>query len=146
MTEMVNKFFSKVSPDKENIEVFNHALEMPKLREYVVSLLKKFEEEDALAFWWEDRELMGLFNSVYKSGVIALPSTPVERLRWIALLCAKICEIEGFSWGNIIIPPDYLPTTMVEIYERVYGSVVIEEVLKIRDRLALCGWEAVFPG
>lgn len=142
MDSIVSLIFSVVLPGKENIEVFNEALEIEKLREEVVARLINLEKEDLGRFWWEDKALMNLFETVYKSGCILLPKDPVERLRWIALLCIEMSKKEDFSYGNIIIPPDYLPDEMVEIYEQVYGSDVIEEVIDIRSRLLKNGWKA----
>ncbi len=145
MDPEVDTFFEKVLPERENSELFRETLQMAQLREEVIKNLTRFEAEDFGHFWWQDKELMGLFEELYKSGCITLPKNPVDRLRWIALLCVEISKTEGFSWGNVIIPPDYLPDEMVEIYERVYGSDVIEEVIKIREQLKERGWEAIFP-
>lgn len=145
MDSEVNIFFEQVLAEKENSELLNEALQIAQLREEVIKNLTRFVAEDEGHFWWQDKELMGIFEELYKGGCITLPKNPVDRLRWTALLCIEISKMEGFSWGNVIIRPDYLPDEMVEIYERVYGTDVIEEVFKIREQLREKGWEATFP-
>ena len=68
--------------------------------------------------------------------VVFLPRDPVERLRWIALLCVAMSNIEGFPCGNLVLPVGFLPEDMMEIYEEVYSPDVIEEVEKIRKQMA----------
>lgn len=143
MDSEVNDFFQRVLVEKENHQIFNETLEIVRLREYVIEMLTRIEETDS-GFWWTDNDLMEMFDSLYTSGCIILPRDPVERLRWIALLCIEISEIEGFDCGNIVLPPDFLPEAMFGIYEDVYGVGVIEEIKKIRERLAKQGWEATF--
>lgn len=145
MDSEANTYFDKLLPEKENSEIFNEALQITEFREAVVKNLTRFEAEDVGHFWWQDKGLMSLFEELYKGGCITLPKNPVDRLRWVALLCIEISKLEGFSWGNVVIPPDYLPEEMVEMYERVYGSDVIEEVILIREQLREKGWESVFP-
>jgi hypothetical protein len=133
-----------VLPGKINSEVFNETCDIECLREEVVARLAKFEEDDSGQYWWQDKQLRNIFESVYKSGCILLPRDAVEKLRWIALLCLQMSKIEGFSCGNVIIPPDFLPDDMMEMWVDVYGLDVIGNVAMIRMDLAKRGWEAVF--
>jgi len=134
--------FSRILRDKENEALLQEALEIDKLREEVVSRLSWLEENDNGDFWWEDEVLMDIFESLYKSGCIYLPRNDVEKLRWIALLSVEICKIEGFSYGNLIIPPDYLPDSEITLFEDRYGVSVIEAVVKLRKDLSSRGWDA----
>ncbi|EKD52677.1 MAG: hypothetical protein ACD_61C00275G0006 [uncultured bacterium] len=146
MDSAVNSLFSEVLPGKKNSEVFNETCDIDCLREEVVARLAKIEEDDSCQYWWQDKQLRNIFESVYKSGCILLPRDAVERLRWIAILCLQMSKIEGFSCGNVIIPPDFLPDDMMEMWVDVYGLDVVGQIAMIRMDLAKQGWEAIFPG
>jgi len=139
----VNTLFSEISPGKLNSEILAETLVIDKLREEVVRRLTQIEKLD-LGFWWQDKDLMEMFNSVFKSGCIILPKDPVERLRWIALLCVEMSNTEGFDCGNIVIPLDFLPLEMMVLFEDLYGVDVLESVIEIREKVAEQGWGAVF--
>lgn len=145
MESAVNSMFSPLLPGKKNSEILAETLDIDRLREDVVKRLTKIVELDEGQFWWQDNELMEIFKAVYKSGCVLLPLDPVERLKWIALLCVAMSNIEGFACGNLVLPIDFLPEDMFEVYEDVYGVDVIEEVEKIRKQLAEQGWRAIFP-
>ena len=144
MDDVAMMYFPVVVPGKENSEVMFEAVKLDLLRESVVLALKKIETEDLGHRWWEDSELMKIFGDLYKAGVIPLPVNPVDRLRWIALLCIEICVVEEFSWGNVLVPMDYIPYEKFELYEGRYSMSVFIEILKIRERLAGVGWQMVF--
>lgn len=143
MESAVNSMFAVVFPGKSNYEVFNDALEIYMLREQVLAKLLQIEMSDTGDFWWQDKELMGIFDLLYKSGVILLPTNPAERLRWIALLCVEISNYEEFDCGNVILPIDFLPDEMLELFEDAYGAKLIEEVIKTRKQLVEQGWESL---
>ena len=145
MESAVNSMFSPIFSNKPNSEVLAETLDIDKLREAVVARLAEIEKEDRGHYWWEDKPLMDLIQTVYQSGCILLPTDSVERLRWIALLCVAMSNIEDFSCGNLVLPVDFLPDDMMELYEDVYGLDVIEEVVKIRKQLAEWGWKSTFP-
>lgn len=144
MNTLINDL-DKVIQDKENTEVFEETLELEELRKQVVSRLEWIEKNDSGQFWWEDKPLIDLFITLYKCGCISLPKNPVERFRWIALLCLEISKMEEYACGNVVLPPDFLPEEFFEMYEDEYGVGVIDEIRKLRARLAERGWEAVFP-
>jgi len=145
MESAVNSLFSPIMPGKQNAEILAEALEVEKLREEVVDRLSQIEAQDQGHFWWQDHKLMDIFRTVYESGCILLPIDPVERLRWIALLCVDMSSIEGFSCGNLVLPVDFLPDDMMVLFEEVYSVGVMEEVEKIRKQLAEGGWKSIFP-
>ena len=144
MDDVAKKFFPVVVPGRENSEVIFDSVKIDLLRKSVVLALKRIETEDLGHCWWEDGELMKIFGDLYKAGVIFLPSDPVDRLRWIALLCIEICVVEEFSWGNVLVPMDYLPYDKFELFEDRYSINVFVEILKIRERLDGVGWHMVF--
>jgi hypothetical protein len=76
---------------------------------------------------------------------VVFSAVPVERLRWIALLCVAMSNLEDFSCGNLVLPVDFLPDDMLVLYEDVYSVGVLEEVAKIRKQLEELGWKTVFP-
>ncbi len=143
-TEIVDDFFTQILPDKKNKLVLEEALEIQQLGDEVIERLKWLEENDPGYPWWEDMPLMALFHDLYVSGCILLPKSPVERLRWTALLCVEFSNIYEYSCGNIVLPTDFVPDEMLEMWEEVYGVDVIETVTKIRKDLVDKGWEAVF--
>ena len=145
MESAVNHMFLPILPGKLNSEVLAEALDIERLREEVVGRLSQIEKEDRGHFWWQDNELMDIFKTVYQSGCIQLPTDPVEKLRWIALLCVAMSNIEGFSCGNLILQVDFLPDDMLELYENAYSVDIFEEVAKLRKQLAEQGWMSVFP-
>lgn len=134
----------RVSPDKENTEIFEETLGLDKLRKEVVKRLEWIEKHDT-GLWWLDKPLMSLFVTLYKAGCILLPKNPVERFRWIALLCLEISKMEEFACGNVVLPPDFLDEEYFEMYEGIYGVGLIDEISKLRSQLAERGWDAVFP-
>lgn len=141
MNPAANIYFSKILPDKKNSAVLQDAVEIAELRKKVVACLERIEKEDAGEPWWKDAELMSIFEAVYTSGCILLPQNPVQRLRWLALLCVEISKVEGFSCGNMIIAPDYVPDKELDLYEDIYGISVIEDIKDIRRKLSQVGWE-----
>ncbi len=136
--------FSKVSTIKTNNYLAQEALDMVFLRVSVVLILREFEATDTEAFWWKNRNLMKIFKDLYEAAVITLPSDPVDRLRWIALLCVECSISQDFDCGNLIIPPDYASNEDLERYEELYGSAIIADIKTIRNELTEKGWKVVF--
>lgn len=143
MESAVNSLFPEILPGKANFDIFDETLEIYKLREEVLTRLTFIENNDDGSFWWQDKDLIGIFNTLYTSGIILLPRDPVDRLRWIALLCVEISNYEEFDCGNIILPVDFLPAEIFELYEEVYPENIVEGVKKIRKQLAEQGWESM---
>lgn len=144
MESMINDF-ERIEEGKENIVVFDETLESAELRKEVVERLIRFENSDELQFWWEDRPLLDIFMNLYRAGCISLPQDPVERFRWIALLCQEMSNEEGFDTSEIILVLDFLPEELMLLFEETYGTAVLENALDIRGRLSLEGWQAVYP-
>lgn len=116
----VNRFFSVVVSDKKNTDVFDEALKIEELRIKVVKRLDWIEKNDTGLFWGKDKLLMDLFITLSERGDLSLPKDSAERLRWIALLCKEISEVEGYDYKNVIIPLDYLPDSLLNVYEDTY--------------------------
>jgi len=144
MNPAANIYFPRILADKKNSAVLQEAVEIDGLREEVVACLERIEKEDAGEPWWKGTQLMSIFEAVFQSGCILLPRDPVQRLRWIALLCVEISKREGFSCGNIIIAPDYVPDKELGLYEDIYGISVIEDIKDIRRKLSQVGWDKAF--
>lgn len=144
MDSAVNTFFKPLFPGKENSEVFNDSVAIETLRKAVVARLTIIEKEDAGISWWNDRELMNLFKEVYENGIIFLPSAPVDRLRWIAMLCIEMSNQEGFDCGNIILPIDFLPADMAMLFAFVYPENLMMIAMDLRSKLKNQGWKEVF--
>ena len=136
--------FARVIPNRTNLEVFNEAMSIHQLGDEVVERLIWIEENDPGYYWWEDKQLMQLFEDLYVSGCILLPRDPVDRLRWSALLCVEFSKIYEFTCGNVVLPPDYLPDEQISTWEEYYGSDVIETIISVRKELREKGWDAVF--
>lgn len=145
MKSFINDF-EQITRDKDNNEVFDETLEMmDDVGEKVVERLDWILENDPKLEWWNDKELMNQFVILYKSCLICLPKNPVERLRWIALLCLEISNNEGFDCSKVITPFDLLPKGLSTIYKDVDNKSKFKSVIDIRNRLKKEGWEAVFP-
>lgn len=142
--DYINESFPIVLSGRDNMDVFNEALEIQKFGDEVIERLRWIEENDPGYSWWEDKELMELFNSLYRCGCILLPREGVDRLRWIALLCIEFSNIYDFSCGNLVIAPDYVEDYELENWNDIYGTDVIEKVIDIRSKVKESGWEAIF--
>ncbi len=136
-----NVMFRRVSGRKSNSQIIDQMSKRVFLVEAVVSCLKRIESRDEGINWWQDSELMNVFGSMYKAGVLPLPVDPVERIRWIALLCIKTCEFDKFSYGNLLIPLDYLPDNLLDDS---YGISVLTSVKSLRKELKEKGWYHLF--
>lgn len=136
-----NHLFDKVYGKKSNSAVISDLSKRVYLREAVVFCLTRIESRDEGINWWQDKELMSIFENLYKAGVLPLPADPVERIRWIAFLCMKTCEFDGFSYGNLLISLDYLPD---EQLDDSYGVSVLTDIQNLREELKQKGWNAVF--
>jgi len=144
MDSATNSLFSRINPDKENSDIFTETVEIYKLREEIIARLTLLEENDFGLFWWQDLKIMEIFKMLFESGIILLPRNPVERLRWIALLCIEMSNYQEFDCGNVVLPLDFLPDEMLEIFEDCYTLGIVTDVKDIRKRLTELGWNAVF--
>lgn len=141
LSEAAEKYFSKMIQNKSNTQALKETLDIEKLREFVVEHLTKIENEGML--WWQDKEMLQVFERLYKAGVIFLPSDTQERVRWIALVCVGISKFEGFSYGNVLISADFVPDNELEELEDEYGVSVIEDVISFRKKVSEDGWESL---
>jgi hypothetical protein len=139
-----NDLFMKQSKTKDNNQLATEALNILLLRELVVARLSSFEATDIDTFWWNDKELMSFIKELFMAGIVFLPNDPVERLRWIALLCIECSKMEEFDCGSILLPIDFVSTYDLEKYVDLYGVAVIGDVIQIRELLKEMGWDAVF--
>ena len=126
--------FYRISREKINSTVLKETVGIVKLRKFVVEQLTKIENGSE-PFWWQNKELLAIFQSLSEIGEIVLPTDPVDRARWIALLCVAMAEVEGFSYGNVLIPADYLPEEMLTEQEERYGVGVIDDIRSFRNKL-----------
>jgi hypothetical protein len=136
-----NNLFKRVDRRKSNSQIIDQMAKRAFLQSGVVACLARMGSRGAGTNWWQDKELMSVFENMYKAGVLTLPFDPVERIRWIAFLCIRACEYDGFAYGNLLIPLDYLPDDQLNDS---YGISVLEDVLKLRRSLRDVGWNRVF--
>ncbi len=137
-----DKFFSRISSNKSNSTVLQDILEIEKLGELVISRLEVLEKDDEI-LWWEDKELIRTFDKLFQAGIVLLPNDPVDRYRWIALVCISFSEKGGFSYGNLLFSVDYLPDEMLPEREERFGVGIIEEEQQFRKKLANEGWKSL---
>ena len=140
----VDKFFPVVVAGKSNTEVFEDLMGLTEVRDTVVEHLRRIGPLTNKNFWWRDNQLVKLFNDLYKSGIVPFPPDPVDRIRWIALLCLEFANEKDFKWENIILPMDFLPDDMFGGLEKVYDVSIFIRIFRMRKRLADLGWEAYF--
>lgn len=143
MDSTVNTLFDQVLPDKENSEVFYEACDIEDLRKEVVARLEEVDISEPVKLWWEDKALIALFMDAYKSGCISLPTDPVERFRWIALLCVEMSNIESYDCGDIVNPLYFLTADLMVVFEGLYGDEALELVFGVWNRLNTEGWDSV---
>lgn len=139
----VNNSFTRIAEHRENIDFFNEALAIPDFPVLIVKHLERIENSSDGHDWWLDKELMKIFDDLYKCAIVSLPCEPVERIRWIALICIACSENAGFSYGNVLVPPDYLPDEEIEGYASLYGWDVIERIQELRKQLREKGWNSL---
>lgn len=109
-----NDLFGRVSGRKTNAEVIDQMSKRVIVRAVVVSCLIRINTRTEETNWWQDTDLMTTFKNMYLAGVLPLPNDPVERLRWIAFLCVRACEVDGYDHGVLLLPLDYLPDDQLD--------------------------------
>lgn len=135
----LNHWFPSVIKDVLNSELFFELIRIDELGDQVVAHLETFEKKDPGYPWQKDIELVGLFDKLYKCGCISLPKDPVHRIRWIALACVLFSKQRKFSYGNVLIPHDWVPDEELEHYEH-WGYIFTEEARQFRKELSEKGW------
>ena len=46
--------------------------------------------------WWKVKEIFSVFDELFTFGMILLPLDIIERIRWIALVCMAVCQMDEF--------------------------------------------------
>lgn len=139
-----DSLFPRISIDKKNNELSEEAIEMVYLRESVVTYLREIEEGNGNCFWWQNKKLMNVFDDLYTAGVLALPKDPVDRLRWIALLCVDCCNWQEFDCSNLVTPLDFMTGGMFELFREEFSEEHVKTILDFRDKLRKVGWKKAF--
>lgn len=136
-----DKYFKRISQDKSNSQIMWDTVGIEKLGKDVVARLEVIANRE-IEHWWDDKELISIFDLLYTSGIILLPLDVVQRVRWIALVCEGVSSKEGYSCGNVIVPVDYLPEE--EIYTwSIYSEQFLEQVMIFRRKVAKHGWKSL---
>lgn len=140
-----NKIFDRVSSSKTNARVMDQMSKRVVVRAMVISCLRRINERKVEINWWQDTDLMDVFKHMYKADVLPLPIDPVERIRWIAFLCIRICEVDDFNYGSLLLPLDYLPDDQLDsLINSEYTKSIGAVVKKLRRDLKDMGWDKVF--
>ncbi len=140
-----NKIFDRVSDRKTNAEVIDQMSKRVIVRVVVVSCLRRINTRSKESNWWQDSDLMTTFKNMYLAGVLPLPNDPVERIRWIALLCMRVCEVDKFDCGSLLLPLDYLPDDQLDdLPDSKPHESIRAAVEKLRNELRDEGWDKVF--
>ncbi len=140
-----NGIFDRVSDRMTNAEVIDHMSKRVIVRTMVVSCLIRINTRSKESNWWQDTDLMTLFKNMYFAGVLPLPNDPVKRIRWIAFLCKRACEVESYDCGVLLLPLDYLPDDQLDgLPDRKPQKSIRATVKKLRSELRDKGWDSVF--
>lgn len=131
-----DKHFRRLSGSVSNGDLLMEILELEDGNgsEFVVHRLIVAERQTNL--FWEDRELSAWLDEIAKRKAISLKD-PVDRQRWLALICIAAAKKEEFPHNNVVIAPDYLPTESREFrqYEDVYGSGLLGDIQEQRESI-----------
>lgn len=133
LKDSADKYFVQISEDLSNAELLAKTLQLEGLSVFVVSRLEMVERDDTV--FWEDEVLLSGVRAMIEKGQLTMPKDLVDEQRWLALLCIASSVKEGFSYGNVVIVPDYLPDDSEEFreYEALYGYDVMEGILARRE-------------
>ncbi len=127
--------FSNIDPKVSNGQLLMQAVNAPGVSSSLVERLESIERSGEL--FGNDRALANWFDSQIESGAIVAPKDPVDKHRWLALMCIAASKKEDFSYGNVVLAPDYLPEDSKEFleYESIYGANVIDDIIAKRQSL-----------
>lgn len=139
---VADKYFTKISDDKDNSTVLQDTVEIEKMRERIVSLVEKADKDGIV--WWEVKEFFSVFDELFTFGMILLPLDIIERIRWIALVCMAVCQMEEISYEYVFMSLDFLPDEVARVSEE-YEADWIEKVIRFRHRAADRGWKSLLP-
>ncbi|OGD83193.1 hypothetical protein A2572_01915 [Candidatus Collierbacteria bacterium RIFOXYD1_FULL_40_9] len=67
--KLANETFQMVSPDYSNAKEISNQAKKVFLRRSIVSCLENFEKQDIGINWWQDEDLMKVFERMNKAGV-----------------------------------------------------------------------------
>lgn len=138
----VDRWFPRILLQAPNSEVFFEMTDIDVLGDLVVARLHSIKFSEDGRKWYHDKELIGLFDNLRKCGCITLPSSPVDRIRWIALACLFFAKQKEFYYGNMITPHDYVSDDELEQYVG-WGQHLIEKTRKFHAELKEKGWESL---
>lgn len=140
LIEDAKAHFNRIDPDLDNGEVLRETINTTGITDFIVHRIA-YAESNSLAYY-DDLELMTWYNSNIASDRIKVPTDPVYRLRWLALLCITACLIEDFPAGNVVIVAEYLPEDSDEFleYGETHGESVLEDIIRKRKAVSQNGW------
>lgn len=139
--DLANSTFERLSTEVSNARLLSDQVKKIYLRKSVIVCLQRIGREGLGINWWQDTKLMSIFQRMYEAGVLPLPVDPVERIRWIALICARACEFDGLNCDELVNELDYLPT-IGQCKDRNQDRV--DRIKEIRRILKQNGWKSVF--
>ena len=135
LMKAADRYFPQISAGITNGDLLIKTIGEKEASSFIVKRLEDIESKDI--FFWNDDMLFKWFEDKVDSNVFTLPKDPVEKIRWQALVCMAASITEGFSYGNVLIPPDILPEESKEfwIWEKHYGTSVLEDIIDLRKQL-----------
>jgi hypothetical protein len=130
-----DKYFAPIDQKTSNGQLLMQAVGAPENSQFIVQRLESIEDSGDL--FGRDEQLNTWFDQQIEAGNIKAPTSPVDKQRWLALMGIAASKKEGFSYGNVLIVPDYLPDDSEELqeYESVYGVGIIEDIIRRRETL-----------
>ena len=130
-----DKYFNRIEPDIKNGNILIQTIETEGISASIVNRLEDIEKRGDS--FWNNKELNDWYKDQINLGNIKAPEDPVDKMRWLSLMCITASIKEGFSCGNVVIPPDVLPEDSKEfkMYEELYGSSVLEDIITFRNTL-----------
>ncbi len=138
----VDRWFPRILLQAPNSEVFFEMTDIDVLGDLVVARLDIIKNSGDGHKWYRDKELIGLFDRLYKCGCITLPSDPVDRIRWVALACVLFAKQREFNYGSTITPHDYVSDDELEQYVG-WGHHLIQKTRKFHVELKEKGWNSL---
>jgi hypothetical protein len=137
LMKAADRYFPQISAGTTNGNLLIKTIEEKEASSFIVQRLEDIESSGDI--FWNDKVLFKWFEDKKDSSVFIIPKDPVEKIRWQALVCIAASITEGFSYGNVVIPPDCLPEESEEFwdYEKQYGTAVLENIIDLRKQLRL---------
>jgi len=101
---MADECFSSMSPDKTNVDLLRETLRILGLTGEVTKRLKR--EEDECNWPLHDDDIKEFISDECRAHGIPLPKSEDELKRWFCLIYMEASVLEGFSYGNLVLPED----------------------------------------